>query len=292
MEATERESLIRKIKKALALASNNPSIQEAESALLKAQETMAKHNISMAEIGHEEEKKKNVKEELVTDDYVKIDWWQKELAQVIADNFRCHVFWYWNNISPKKRIYKTAFLGLEEDVDICLELYKFAESVLAFYSQQYVSLKRIKVKAQQNIALNSYRRGFVVGLREKFEEQVKMNNWGLIIVKDALVVQEYESLDLQTEKAKKIEIGNSDALLAGYEKGKTFNADNPSLPSSDSRYDFFKQFEGKIVRMVAKADPYNNFKVTKVHEKSITGLDEEGRQKAFWFFDINLIEEI
>ena len=83
----ERETIIDKVKKLFALAGNNPSESEATLAALKAQELLAKNNISMEEIFDDEP------EEIVHD----IVWannrqWRARLANIIAPNFKCRYF--------------------------------------------------------------------------------------------------------------------------------------------------------------------------------------------------------
>lgn len=289
MEITdkERESAVRKIQKALALASNNPSIQEAETALLKAQELMVKYGIASSEVGNTVSEKEVI-EGYVVDTYEDIEWWHREIADVIANNFKCYFFT--RSIKDgRKTKYKMVFLGLKEDVEICKELYGFIETSLSYYSQQYVTLKKIKVTAQKKMVKNDYIRGFIKGLDDKFKEQVDRNGWGLVLVKDALVTQKYDTYNLKTVNTKYKHAGDQDAVNAGYERGKSLEKDRTAI-AGDSRHDFFKQFEGKVVKMVAKAEAYNNFRIVTVHDKSISGLDEEGRQKAFWFYDINHME--
>jgi hypothetical protein len=50
MEAADREKLIERIRKLLALADNNPSESEAAAALERASAIMAEHNLTMAHV--------------------------------------------------------------------------------------------------------------------------------------------------------------------------------------------------------------------------------------------------
>lgn len=50
VENTSNDKIIEKIRKVLELSKNNPSIEEAKSAALKAQKLMAEYHVSMTEI--------------------------------------------------------------------------------------------------------------------------------------------------------------------------------------------------------------------------------------------------
>ena len=83
--------LIDKIKKLIAL-SDSPNEHEAQSAMLKAQLLMAKHNVDMADV-----QGSNLLEEAVIfgemmDTVYTDSYWKLNLANVIAENFRCHGF--------------------------------------------------------------------------------------------------------------------------------------------------------------------------------------------------------
>lgn len=82
----ESSNIANKIQKLLNLANNNPSSEEAQAALLKAQQLMAEHNIHV-------EASVEIKPEL-TKEFVQGGHncqWQRLLAKLIADNFRCYL---------------------------------------------------------------------------------------------------------------------------------------------------------------------------------------------------------
>ena len=56
------ERIIKRIEKLLSLAGNNPSQEEAQSAMLMAQKLMAEHNLSMEAFQEKEPEKKEVEQ--------------------------------------------------------------------------------------------------------------------------------------------------------------------------------------------------------------------------------------
>lgn len=213
----QKDKLLRKIKKSLALSQNNSNENEAQTALLKAQEMMAKYNLSLSEIDLKEHDK--MKESDIQVAYKgRGTFWVKSLARIIADNFRCYYFY--STLNRKTYI---KFLGLKEDVEIAKEVYTFAVDVIDFYSKMYILDNMIEGKGEITKSKNSYIVGFLSGLKDKFKEQVNKNNWGLILVKDALVDQAYGNLKLvRGRSSNSITTGDSKARAEGYKQGKSF----------------------------------------------------------------------
>lgn len=214
----QKEKLIRKIHKSLKLSSNNPNENEAQTALLKAQELMAKYNLSLSEIDMQEEfgQRKEVDTNVVYTG--KLKWWMRKLANIIGDNFRC--YWFWSTVNRK---HKVQFLGLKEDVEIVKEVYNFAIDVIEYYSKMYILENMISGKEEIERTKNDYISGFLSGLREKFEEQVNKNDWGLILLKDALVEEKYSSMKFRNAKSSNSSFGGDlGARNEGYKRGRDF----------------------------------------------------------------------
>lgn len=209
------KNVLRKIKKALALSENNPSPEEAQTALLKAQEMMAKHNISMSDIQLGEEDKKEAFH-ISVNKQNREQWWYGLLASIIADNFR---------VFPYYRGKTLTFLGLKEDAELAKEVYNFAFESINKFAAEYVKKLSNNGFPTKGIR-NDFISGFLKGLSEKFKKQVEENNWGLVLIKDAVVVQEFNKMDLKKEYKRSYakSAGNKDAINAGYEKGLTFNS--------------------------------------------------------------------
>lgn len=152
-----------KIKKLLSLADNNSnnSDEEAMSALLKAQELMAKHNITTAQVDEETQ-------EMFTHVYEMAEskWnmgFRIPLANVISSNFRCKLL---------LRNRCVTFFGRAEDTKIAKEAFEYAYTFVMreanrHYNRAYVAGKKTKG------VFNSYASGFITGLQSRFDEQCR-----------------------------------------------------------------------------------------------------------------------
>ena len=69
------------------------------------------------------------------------------------------------------------------------------------------------------------------GLEDKFKKQVEsVKEYGLILVKDALVVAEVEKMKLRTGQRSKITANrDEDARKAGYRSGNNFNGNSKMI---------------------------------------------------------------
>lgn len=154
------EKIIEKIKGLLALGdkSRNCEEAEAEAALLKAHELMAKYNISV-EIT-EDEKISYVHE------VCESKWnmgFRKPLSRIIADNFRCEVYLKGNGGS-------VVFFGHSTDARIAREAFEFAYS-FAMKEGNRCYNKNYQMGRPTQGVFNSYVRGFLKGLKQKLGEQ-------------------------------------------------------------------------------------------------------------------------
>lgn len=216
------KNIISKIEKLLALAGNNPSEAEAQAAMLKAQKLMAEHNLDMAQFkGQPQEKKEAVTEYFRG--YHNTDW-AIRLAQVICNNFRCNLL--------RAPHYGLAFVGLKEDVAICKAVFTFAAQTLDKNMKKLRRQYRKAGKPTDGIS-GDYSAGFIAGLQAKYKEQVDKNNWGLVLVKDALVEQLTKDIINPKGKitsGKKLKQSGDPGLYAkGYLDGKSLGDDQKAL---------------------------------------------------------------
>lgn len=86
------EKILNKIKNLLDLANNNPNENEAIAAALKAQELMAKYNIELDQLDDKKETREIVEEIYHQSDKHEMRKWKIGLADIIAQNFRCKVY--------------------------------------------------------------------------------------------------------------------------------------------------------------------------------------------------------
>jgi hypothetical protein len=135
MTGQDSRKVIDKVKKLLALT-DSPYADEAEAAMLKAQELLLKHGLSISDIQINEEPAKEVVDEKVLAGRSKISWWEKILSGIIGDNFRC-VAYYRRN---EPNVY---FIGLKEDVEVAKEVLSYAVIVIRHLSSQYVKANKV-----------------------------------------------------------------------------------------------------------------------------------------------------
>lgn len=216
------KNIISKIEKLLALAGNNPSEAEAQVAMLKAQKLMAEHNLDMAQFKDQPQEKK----EAVTE-YFKgyhNTGWAISLAKVICDNFRCNLL--------RAAGYGLVFVGLKEDVAICKAVFTFAANTL---DKNMMKLRRQyrKQGLPTDGISGDYAAGFIAGLKAKYKEQVEENNWGLVLVKDALVEQKTQDIIDPKRKSHSVKGLNRSVDMGlytkGYLDGKNLGADQKAL---------------------------------------------------------------
>jgi Protein of unknown function (DUF2786) len=213
------ESVIKKIQKALALANDNKkNPEESETAMLMAQKLMAKYQLSMNDVEVADDSKQAIEGDGT--DYTRLQWWMKIVANIIADNFKCYCYLRTSN---KKS--KIIFLGLEHDVEICKMVYKFALSSIKYQADNYIRRSGVNGDRAYTVAVkNDYIAGYIQGLKDKFKEQVNKEEWGLVLVKDALVEQKFNELKLRSGRAsQRSSKGDAEAQMQGYNDGKNFS---------------------------------------------------------------------
>lgn len=173
------EKIIEKIKGLLALGdkSRNCEETEAEAALLKAHELMAKYNVTV-EIT-EEEKISYVHE------VCESKWnmgFRKPLARIIANNFRCEYYLRGSGGS-------IVFFGHSTDARIAREAFEFAYS-FAMKEGNRCYNKNYQMGRPTQGVFNSYVRGFLKGLEQKLGEQ----STALMVVTPPDVKDEFKDL--------------------------------------------------------------------------------------------------
>lgn len=184
------KELLIKIQKLLSL-SHSSNEYEAQSALLKAQELMVKHNLNANDLeALKEADTEKVVEDVAMNPYLKSTW-RLGLAGVIADNFKCYAY----GRSTKNRASWIVFLGKERDVEICKTVYAYA---LNFVEKKISKARRNlndSGRTSKNVA-NDYALGFSRGLSQQFESQKRSNEseWGLVLVKPQDVVDSYNNI--------------------------------------------------------------------------------------------------
>lgn len=106
------ESVLQKVRGLLALSGNNPSQAEAQAAALKAQELIAKYNLTLTDVEKETQ-------EIVTSEYrTGVDKsWKYGLARAVADNFRVMIYWVDRRVA--------VFYGYKQDTMIAVQVFEY-----------------------------------------------------------------------------------------------------------------------------------------------------------------------
>lgn len=200
--------IIEKIQKLLAL-SESSNIHEAELAMLKAQELLVKHKLSLKEVKEFKIEDSAIQEKRTNVTFTKAKW-KANLASLIADNFGCYLYF-------KTRGTNTiTFLGREEDVTVCNIILEYAldciDSAVKKLKYQF-----IREGSSTKGLENDYALGFIKGIKQKFEEQKKANQeWGLVLVKDKEVTEAYNRIKFNRKVNTNI---NYQGHIEAYEKG-------------------------------------------------------------------------
>lgn len=187
----QRQKLIDKVKKILAKARNNPNTNEAESAMLLAQRLQLTYKIADNELH-------DCDVELVTGNAETTvrrqhPSWMWQLAQVIADNFRCHVYQ-----SEQSRFFNEKadkcfkFFGEQDDSEVAKVVFELAVDTAKLKWSEYKKehRKQIARRKYPNRARIEFLTGFVHGVQLRFYHQVQ--EYGLILVKHKQVEQQYK----------------------------------------------------------------------------------------------------
>ena len=197
------EAMLEKVKKLLALAGNNPSEAEAQAAALRAQELIAKYNLTVTD----DEEKLEMSESKFQTGVDKS--WKYGLANIIEKNFRVKAYWI------GKRI--VVFYGYKQDTEVAKEVFQYLFKVCE------KNARRECRKAYQNYGTEkgvyySYTRGFLKGVGQKLDEQCV----ALMIVTPPEVNEQWEDFKIQKKMGTMGGIGRdgSDGFRRGtYDQG-------------------------------------------------------------------------
>lgn len=213
-------SMKEKIANLLAL-SQSPNENEAKAALLKARELMAKHKLTEAELGDK-------KEQIVKDVRTSVtfskrrDPWIANLCTVIGENYCCKVY---RAYTQGKQTQTVCFIGLEEDVGICTEIFTYAVDCV------HSGIKRIKKENRREpsgyvkILCDSYGYGFATGVLDAFsgQQEEHKDEWGLVLTVPKAVIDASGHLENKEFNARAQDQILRDGYEKGYADGERFN---------------------------------------------------------------------
>ena len=212
-----------KVQKLLALSSS-PNEHEAKAAMLRAQALLARYHMSMAEVT---DGVGTAKEEPVVRAWCEVSGmrsWVRDLAEVVAKNFRCVV-----GFSSKGK-HEPVFVGYESDAETAKQVIslavKVADRIGGNIAQRYndrgLSCKGVK---------DDYCAGFVEGLEQAYEEQVRESeSCALMVQVPEAAAKEKASWTSQVMGFSEPMVSRrSQSYMVGYEDGHAF-ANRDQLP--------------------------------------------------------------
>lgn len=175
------EKILNKIKNLLDLANNNPNENEAIAAALKAQELMAKYNIELDQLDDKKETREIVEEIYHQSDKHEMRKWKIGLAGIIAQNFRCKVYFMNKN--------DVVFYGYKEDAKIALNVFTYLYEIGNKFAVRYYNKCKKEGKETRGV-MNTYLVGFRDGVAEVLEKQCT----ALMIVTPKEVTESFEEM--------------------------------------------------------------------------------------------------
>ena len=206
-----------KIRKLLSLAQSDND-HEAKAALLKAKQLMAEHKIAEVDII-------DVVNQKVLRKHTSITYtchtkpWLANLSRIIADNYCCKNFMSKYKGSQTKEV---CFVGLEDDVELCNEIYKYAVDTIDVNVKKLLKGKSKYGARYKKIIYDSYANGFLEGLEEAFNKQKDESDWGLVMVTPQAVIDNIS--DLKNFKSVSHNYGQENSAYdKGSEDGKNFD---------------------------------------------------------------------
>ncbi len=200
------------IKQLLSLSKSKVNAHEAQVAALKAQQIMAKYNISLTDV--ETEEQSETIEAATPIETGAGRKWKYTLAAIVASNFKCKVF----GIKENNTI---CFYGYSSDTQVAAEVFKF----LFKHGDKMAAkeVREIKKKGRDSHGVyNTYLCGFCHGLQSALDAQCKALQ--LVVPKE--VIESYDNFRQsgiwQQNKRSGIKYQpNTDSYNNGYREGRT-----------------------------------------------------------------------
>ena len=162
LDGVTRENMVEKIKKLLNLSENNPSVEEATSAVLMAQKLMAKYNIHEDEVTLEEIKEDEIGyTSAVLKDDSSLHLWRKNLGTIVAKNFRVKAYMMGKDVT---------FRGFKDDVKLAVEVFAYLYALGNKLGSKKYHEQLAETGSGKNV-YNSFVAGFLHGVEEALNEQ-------------------------------------------------------------------------------------------------------------------------
>lgn len=209
VQNSKLESILQKVRGLLALSGNNPSQEEAQAAALKAQELIAKYNLTLTDVEKETQ-------EIATAEYrTGVDKsWKYDLARAVADNFRVMIYWIDRRVA--------VFYGYKQDTMVAVQVFEYLFKT-GEKGARAACRKAYKEFGTETGVYFSYTRGFTAGVKSHLDAQ----STALMVVTPKEVKEQYA--EYAKDNLKKMPM-----LRDGSEKGTSAKAYNDGFRDGKS----------------------------------------------------------
>lgn len=211
-----------KVAALLALATS-PNENEAEAALLKARELMAKYKLRPEEV-MEKKSEKVVRERINVTCTSMTDSWAVSLASIIAGRHCCKAF-RWHGYKSKTTY--IGFVGFEDDFAVCKRIFLYAyECVQSRCRQIRARNQRAGCSGKELREMcNAYGMGFCRGLKAAYDEQDEEHQeWGLVLKVPQAVEDSMKDMGKPKAYGKvRVDGWRQQYAAAGFAEGKAFD---------------------------------------------------------------------
>lgn len=230
-------TVTKKIAKLFALAASNSNRNEAEAAMKKAQALLTEHNLTMADVGTNEEKKSNM-----TNENFEVNWKNESLTHrflidILVSHFFVEVLINRKSAALAHRASIKLF-GDKENVDSAIFAYNFLYKTFnRLWNAKKKTLKTFG-EASGSLVKNSFLAGLHSGLSSKLQEQKEetvsekydnnqeKTSTALAVINDKELIKQFlrtictPGKDMKSPKSK---CGSSSAYQSGVAKGRKIN---------------------------------------------------------------------
>lgn len=226
----EKHKILEKVRKLLDTSvENGATAEESQSAVAMAQKLLAKHNLAMRDVhafGHGAGSVEVLMETVLSAS--RINWWEKAMARLVVDNFRCDVLVHKQN---GQRV--LMFVGEPADIAVAERVLEYALAQMVHHAKVYRKKRLAEYKEifgtgngyDGNGVRNDFMHGYMTGLQAKLKEQVEANEeLGLMVVKPDAVIKKVQEVAGGHESVRPRSRGDERAREEGYKHGKRFEA--------------------------------------------------------------------
>lgn len=223
----EKDDVIRKIKKLMALASDvSASDQEIQLAMYRANKLMIQYKIDQIELyGNQQVSLDDVQEVLLDQKGTGYIYWS---FQVLARSFQCATFYRGKFNSNQVQF---GLIGLKKDLEPC----KICSEGLIYYLNKNIDDLKASYIGDDDFRIfkRDYLTGFSTGLEKQLKQlrlEMKLSDCKELMILDVpAVVNEYFNKNVKTRKASFIQNHCDEALELGEKHGREYQINRTDL---------------------------------------------------------------